>query len=313
MLNPEPVTTSRRPWIVAAIWGLMLVGVVAVGIGLSRPGTASGADAPGAAITTASNPSASPEPAGSPGPGWAGPGDGGPGNGGMMGMGGRFGAGPMMRAGPDKGGHGIGVISITKIDGTRISLATADGWTRAIDASGAAIQREGQAITVADLKVGDQIAFREKRNADGTFTVTDIAILPAHVAGAVTGTTADSITVKALDGTSITVRVDGSTTYMIPGVTSPTLADVADGAWLMAIGQANPDGSISATRIGVMPAGQPGAGPNGKPDRPFGGGFQGGQNGPWGGPNGKMPHRGGMGAPPNPAPSASPTGSSTSG
>ena len=65
-------------------------------------------------------------------------------------------------------------ITITKIDGSNLSLQTTDGWTRTIDATGATITEGGKTISIADLKVGDQISFREARQSDGTYKITTI-------------------------------------------------------------------------------------------------------------------------------------------
>ena len=74
---------------------------------------------------------------------------------------------------------GAEAISITGIDGSKLSLRTSDGWTRTIDSSGATITKSGRTIALADLKVGDQISFREARQSDGSYKVTAIQVLPA--------------------------------------------------------------------------------------------------------------------------------------
>jgi len=68
-------------------------------------------------------------------------------------------------------------ITITKIDGSTLSLATTDGWTRTIDATGATITKGGQTIALTDLKVGDQINFREARQSDGSYKITTIVVV----------------------------------------------------------------------------------------------------------------------------------------
>jgi hypothetical protein len=223
-----------------------------------------------------------------------------------------------------KGGFGFGQITITAIDGSRISLKTDDGWTRTISVTATtSITKGGQSIQVAALKVGDQIVLRQIRNTDGSFSIAAIAVvvprvagsvtavsgsgftikardgttwtvsvtgstaftlgskagarsdvkvgadvvvegnqgtgntltaltvhvrLP-HVVGQVTAKTASTITIKRQDGTTVTVHVGSSTTYQLPGETSPSLADIAVGAFIAVEGTQRPDGSIDASIV----------------------------------------------------------------
>jgi Domain of unknown function (DUF5666) len=279
----------------------------------------------------------------------------------------------------ERGGRGMpgaigrGAISITAINGSKLSLQTDNGWTRTIDATGATITKGGETVTVSALKVGDQIRFTETRNDDGTYTVTAIAVVQPSVAGTVasvsgstvtvtgrdggtskvlltssttyelagkaatkdavvagaqivaTGTlaadgtltatsvevapataagtvkekSASSITLTTRDGSTVVVKVDSGTTYQVGGVTSPTLADVAVGAVVMASGTKNADGSLTATVVRSWAAGQDG-GP-GMGD--WGRGGHGGRGGPgWDWPDA-----------PDASPSATPSGSGTNG
>ena len=231
-----------------------------------------------------------------------------PGKGGMggwMGPGG-FGRGGLFRGpGPDGFAGGLlpdggRAISITSIDGNNLALKTDDGWTRTIDASGAKITRDGTAITLADLKVGDTIRFTETRNTDGTYTITEIAVIQPRVGGTATAVGNDTITLSEPDGSSVTVHVTSGTTFTVPGATSPTIADVKVGNLITATGSLRADGSLDATSVvvfnGQFLPGRGGRGPGG-----FGPG-----PGPGNGGNG------GNGGNASPAPSAAPT-TSTSG
>lgn len=278
-------------------------------------------------------------------------------------LGGRHGFGMGGRHGFGMGGRqGFGEITITAITGSNISLKTADGWTRTITITDSTtITKGGQTIGLADLKVGDQIDFRQTRNADDTFSITAIEVVVPHVAGTVTEVTAsgftlkdrdgltwtitvsgstaytlgrgtgsrsdvtvgvdvlvagtqgsgnsltatsvsirpqrvvgevtakseDTITVTRPDGTTATIRVGSGTTYQVPGVTNPSLSDIAVGMLVAAEGTQQSDGSLSATAVFGLPAGRPGWGP------------------------GRMHGWGWRGAPWGPGPSASPSGSST--
>ena len=177
-----------------------------------------------------------------------GPMNGGPMNGGPM-MGGRgfgFGRGDM--------GPGIGIgsrgVTITAIDGSNLSLKTDDGWTRTIAvASDTTITRAGKTITVADLKVGDEISFHEDRQTDGTYKITDVHLVVPTVFGQVTKVDGSTITVQGFGGTTQTIHVDGTTTYDIAGVASPTLSDVKVDAFIVAQGTLRADGSLDAEAV----------------------------------------------------------------
>ena len=160
------------------------------------------------------------------------------------------------------------VITIAKIDGTKLSVQTSDGWTRTIDATGATITKGGQTMAISDLKVGDRITLREARQSDGTYKIATIQVLApttgagsrASVLGTVASKSATSIVVTATDGKTVTVNVSSTTRYSVRGVASPTLNDVAVGDRIAAQGTLNSDGSVTATVVQAAPIGQPGGG-----------------------------------------------------
>ncbi len=170
-------------------------------------------------------------------------------------------ASPSAASGTWTGPHGFrgmhmdafGDITIKAIDGTKLSLQTADGWTRTIDASGATVTKGGQTISIGDLKVGDQITFRETRQSDGSYKITAIDVVLPHVAGTVASKTSNSIVVTTVDGKTVTVKVSSSTKYFVPGQTNPTLANVAVGDRIVAEGTLNSDGSLTATAVTAGP------------------------------------------------------------
>jgi hypothetical protein len=162
------------------------------------------------------------------------------------------GFGPFAFGGPTLGiGLGRGGVEITAIDGSSVSLKTVDGWTRTIEVtSSTQITKGGDTIALSDLAVGDTIRFRQKRNADGSFSVIRIDVVLPSVAGTVTAKTGSTITLKQRDGTSVTVHVTGSTKFRVQGVTgTASLSDVAVGMGLIANGEKNADGSLNADRV----------------------------------------------------------------
>ena len=124
--------------------------------------------------------------------------------------------------GPDSdfGGEIGGGITITAINGSQLSLATVDGWTRTIDASGATVTSGTATIALGDLKVGDEIRFSEARNFDGTLKITRVALVAPEVDGTITAIDASSLTVKLADSSTRTVALTAGTTYNVNGATS---------------------------------------------------------------------------------------------
>jgi hypothetical protein len=182
----------------------------------------------------------------------------------------RFGGGPGGRGGP---GHGAGGITITAISGSNLSLETADGWTRTITVDADTTYSEsGDTIALGDLSVGDEIAFRQTLEDDGSWTIDAVVVILPHVGGEVTAVSGSTITVEQRDGTTATITVNGDTEYQVNG-DNAALADVEVGMFLVAAGTENADGSLTATDVR---AGERGMGGRG--------GFHGGPgpNGIWG-------------------------------
>jgi hypothetical protein len=148
------------------------------------------------------------------------------------------------------GGFGAGNITITAISGSTISLETVDGWTRTITVTGdTQLSKDGDEIAVSDLEVGDKIAFRQTVDDSGTYTVTAIAVISPSVFGQVTAVDGDSISLSQRDGSSVTVHVDGSTTFTISGETGKSVSDIEVGMIVAASGEQNDDGSLDAARV----------------------------------------------------------------
>ena len=220
-LVPSPPSHARRP--TAVKFGLLIAValLLAIPILIAMRSSATPTSQPLAAgATTAPDATAAP---GVHGPGRAYPGfKGWPG-----GFGGLGGASV-----PGFGSH----IMISAIKDLQISLATADGWSRTITATSATvITKGGQTIEVADLKVGDEIHFRQTRNADGTYTIVAIDVVVPRTGGEVTKVDGNDITIKKRDGTSQIVTVTGSTVYRL-GSAAGSKSDVKVGSDIEAAG-----------------------------------------------------------------------------
>ena len=151
-----------------------------------------------------------------------------------------------------KGGHGFGFggITITAISGNSISLKTDDGWTRTITVdSGTTYSKAGATIALGDLKVGDEIRFRQTHETNGTWTIDSIVVILPSAGGEVTKISGSTITVTQRDGTTATITVNGQTTYSVNGTDGAKLSDVKVGMFLVAEGTKNSDGSLTAARV----------------------------------------------------------------
>ena len=160
------------------------------------------------------------------------------------------------------GGMLAGDITISSISSNSIALKTADGWTRTITVdSGTTYQKNGATAALSDLKVGDEIQFRETHQTNGTYTIDSIVVIPPHTGGTVSAISGSTITVTLPDGSSATIKVGSSTTYDVAGNSSATLSDIKTGMVLQATGTLNSDGSLAATTVRAFdPSTMPGPG-----------------------------------------------------
>ena len=157
------------------------------------------------------------------------------------------------RGGKGQDGRGIGrQITVASIDGSNLSLKTDDGWSRTIAVtSSTKLTKAGQTITLGDIKVGDAIRFSQTRNADGSYTINAVAVVVPRIAGGVTAVSDSGFTVKARNGTTWTVSVNGSTTYMVGGEAG-TKSDVTVGATVAVSGTRDSDSTMTAIAVQVQ-------------------------------------------------------------
>jgi Domain of unknown function (DUF5666) len=230
----EPVRPDRSRSVAtraALVAGPAVVGLVAVAAAIgASPSTAIGAD-PSASSSAAPNPAASAVPGTVEPKG---------GRRGFKGFGQGFG---------EFGRAGFRDITITAINGSDVSLKTADSWTRTITVtSTTTITKGGATIGIDDLAVGDQVRFAQDRAADGTYTVTDIVVVLPTVIGEVTAIDGSTLTVTQPGGTTATVHVDRDTTYRVAGAAG-SLSDVKVGSFIAAEGTQRADGSLDASIV----------------------------------------------------------------
>jgi hypothetical protein len=130
-----------------------------------------------------------------------------------------------------------------------ISLATKDGWTRTITVDdGTTYTKAADDITLGYLAVGDNIAFRQTREDDGSWTIDAIAVILPHVGGQVTAVDGSTITIELRGGTTATVNVGSDANVVVNG-DAAAVGDIKVGMLLVAEGTENGDGSLDATRV----------------------------------------------------------------
>jgi uncharacterized protein DUF5666 len=151
-------------------------------------------------------------------------------------------------------GQGLGARSITivRISGSTIDLKTDDGWARTITINAdTRIAKGGVAATLADLKVGDRVALRQKRNADGTYTIVALTVPVPVVAGTVTAVAADSLTLKTRDGSTRKIDLTGKTTYKL-GRADGKKSDLKVGSIVVIAGSEGSGDAFSATTVRIQ-------------------------------------------------------------
>jgi preprotein translocase subunit YajC len=185
------------------------------------------------------------------------------------------------------------------------AVSTQGGTTVTVDvsASTAYMEKGVTSPTFADIKVGTQVAVFGTETS-GTITATSVGIgaPPAPPAGggsggpggsggsgaapAAVGTVKsvgdDTLAVSTQGGTTVTVDVSASTTYMESGVTSPSFTDVKVGTQVAVFGTES-SGTVTATSVCIgtppappAPGGSAGPGGPGGPGAPSGSSAKGG-------------------------------------
>jgi len=103
---------------------------------------------------------------------------------------------------------------------------------------------------VGDLKVGDQVRFRQTRNDDGSYTVTALAVVVPTIHGTASDITSSGFKVTTRDGSVWTVTVNGQTTYGY-GQGTGSRSDVKAGEAVRVAGTITADNQMTATSVRV--------------------------------------------------------------
>jgi hypothetical protein len=99
------------------------------------------------------------------------------------------------------------------------------------------------------VKAGEAVRVAGAITGDNQMTATNVRVAGDRAVGRVTAKTADTITVQTRDRSSVTVHVDGDTTYRVAGVEDADLGDVSVDMAIGVSGRARADGSIDADAV----------------------------------------------------------------
>jgi hypothetical protein len=140
--------------------------------------------------------------------------------------------------------------TVTAVGTDTITITTKGGASQTIRTTGATTYHLGRGDgTRSDVKVGSVIVASGERGLDGTLIADRVAIRLPAVVGTVTAKTADTITLRRRDGTTITIHVGSGTAFRVAGKDAATLADVSVGMVVGVTGTQRADGSLDATDV----------------------------------------------------------------
>ena len=136
------------------------------------------------------------------------------------------------------------------ITSSGFKVTTRDGsvWTITVDGSTTYSYGQGTG-SLADVKDGRPVRVTGNVTGDNQMAALNVKVAGDRAVGTVSAKTADTITIKKRDGSSVTVHVDADTTYRVAGVASAKLSDVAVGMAIGVNGRARSDGSIDADAV----------------------------------------------------------------
>ncbi len=170
--------------------------------------------------------------------------------------------------------------TVASVGTDSFTLTARDGTTVTVDVGSSTtyLDHDVTSPSLADVKVGDHVAVFGTDSA-GTVTATKVAIggpggmgghdghdgrggpsgpggmggTPPAAMGTVASVGSDSFTLTTRDGTTVTVDVSSSTSYLKFGSTSAALGDVTVGAHVAVFGTDTAN-TVTATKVGIAPS-----------------------------------------------------------
>jgi uncharacterized protein DUF5666 len=278
--SAEPKAPQRPPGRGQAGW-TKKVGLGAAAVGLAggafgivwavtsgSGSTSSATSAPAAASQSASS-SDSAQSLADPGQPAAGPGQGGPERFGF-GFRGPVGGAEQNGRKPTPGMAG----TVKSVSGSTVTIQDVMGFTRTIRTTGSTTYtRGGQSANRSAVTNGAEIAAQGTVDKNGTdLDASKVAVLLPRVTGTVQSVSGQSFVVQGADGAKHTVTTTGSTTFR-QGRSQGSLSDVKQGVRVVAMGDRQSNGDLTASSVQIVPARLQHP-PNGGPPAPPGGGTQ---------------------------------------
>jgi Domain of unknown function (DUF5666) len=149
--------------------------------------------------------------------------------------------------------------TVTKIDGATVLITDRQGFQRTIRTSSSTkYSRGGEPADSSQLKVGSKIVATgtvDKNKTD--LDASTVTIRLPSLAGTVTSLSGSSFQLKARDGTTHTVSTTSSTVFH-QGRNQASLSAVTQGSFVLAEGDLQSNGDLTATSVVVAPAGKAG-------------------------------------------------------
>lgn len=140
--------------------------------------------------------------------------------------------------------------TVSNVGATSFKVRTRDGSVWTITTDGATTYRLGAVDgTRANVTNGSTVRVEGTSSGDNALSALGVRVAAGRIVGSVTAKTASTITITTRDGTSVAVKVDGSTTYLVAGKDPAALADITVDMVVGVQGTTNSDGSIDATAV----------------------------------------------------------------
>ncbi len=141
-----------------------------------------------------------------------------------------------------------GTVSDVGASGFKVTTRDGSVWTIAVNGSTTYKYGTG-AGTLADVTNGTVALVQGNKTGDNALTALSVRVAADRAVGTVTAKTANSITIQKRNGTSLTIHVDGDTTYRVAAKDTAALADVTVDMGIGVSGRARADGSIDADAV----------------------------------------------------------------
>lgn len=148
-----------------------------------------------------------------------------------------------------------GTVSGVSASGFKVTTRDGSVWTIAINGNTKYQYGTGTG-SVSDIKNGSVALVQGTTTGDNALTALTVRVGADRAVGTVTAKTANSITLKTRDGSSVTIHVSANTKYAVAGVATPTLSDVAVDMKIGVSGRKQTDGSINADAVVAGPGGR---------------------------------------------------------